>query len=635
MIDTFCRSLRLSLRLLRRLGRRALFLGGTCLVAACQSAPVPETPIVVTEVYEIAGEEVVITRVVTSTSNPSPTNTEQEATPIPPPVVLDIGTTQTPGTFDPQLAAYGVTNKATIDILENIYAGLTRYNHVTNRIEPELADSWSLSADGRTWTFNLRTDIWWVRAESPGINLLTEREATDVSAEMVRIQPIVADDVVMAVERACDPQTNTPYAFTLFLIEGCQDRNITPVAEGENAAVIGVRAVDDQTLQVTLREPAAYFLAMTTLPVFRPVPAFLIEDPETDWLDAATFLTSGPFVLNPFSDADAGLTILQRNPHWPLPTRGNVEFVNLFEFDRRLDAYRVWEENLLDIVPLPIELTGDFLSNPDIRPPIVTNAEMFYLGYNFDSPLFSIPEVRRAFGSAIDRERLIREVYGDRGAPMIHFVPPGVLHALPIDQVGLSYSPSRARAELRDGGFISCTLMGEMRYMISASDLALQHAEALVRMWSENLGCDENQFIIEQVQFGTLLARTRRDAGPTRPDLWDLGWASFYPDAHDWFDTVLHCENSENRQNRVCVQADVLMEDASVTFNVDERAAIYRQIENFMFGEGGLYPVAPLYVRGDYVLRQPWVTYTPSLFGGEQFDIYLVEQATKEIERSQ
>jgi oligopeptide transport system substrate-binding protein len=373
---------------------------------------------------------------------------------------------------------------------------------------------------------------------------------------------------------------------------------------------------------------------MTTLPIFRPVPRFLITDPEANWLSPEEQVTNGPFIISPL-DAEEDVTTLQRNPSWPLPFRGNVELVNVYEYDDRLEAYEVWQENLLDVTLLPFQLTGDYLNNPAIRPPVVTNGEMFYLGFNFDSPVFGIPEVRRAFSAAIDRERLLREVYGDRGAPMRHFVPPGVLHAAPLDQVGLGYSPSRALVELENGGFISCRLLGEMRYMISASDLALQHAEALIRMWVDNLGCAENQFIIEQVQFGTLLAKTRRNAGPDRPDLWDLGWASFYPDAHDWFDEVLHCENSDNRQNRPCSEVDIILENAAVTFAPEERQALYRQAENIFFDEVGSFPIAPLYVRGDYFLTQTWLSYPPSLYGGEQFDTYRINQEIKDLERSQ
>jgi ABC-type oligopeptide transport system substrate-binding subunit len=352
-------------------------------------------------------------------------------------------------------------------------------------------------------------------------------------------------------------------------------------------------------------------------------------------------VSSGPFllaqpILTP-EDSSPSLT-LQRNNYWPtdLTRDGNVQRVNFNRFDTLLTAYEQWNSNLLDMTPLPVSLSAQVLDSPNPAPPLVTSSEMFYLGFNFDSPLFSVPEVRRAFSAAIDRERLIDEVYGSRGLPMRHFAPPGILYALPIDQVGVGYSPDYARLQLVASGFNSCRLMGEIKYMISASDIALQHAEELIAMWVETLGCDARQFQIEQVQFGTLLANTRISSGDLRPDIFDLGWASFYPDAHDWFNTVLHCQNSDNRPKRPCDQADLWIDQAATNRSPTERAQLYRQVENAFFGEGGTYPVAPLYVRGEYRLTHGWIVRSvPATFGGEQYDTYLIDQDIKEIERSQ
>ena len=60
---------------------------------------------------------------------------------------------------------------------------------------------------------------------------------------------------------------------------------------------------------------------------------------------------------------------------------------------------------------------------------------------------------------------------------------------------------------------------------------------------------------------------------------------------------------------------------------------MYREIENNFFGAEGIFPVIPLYVRGDFWLVQNWLTYTPALFGGEQYDTYLIDEVTKDLER--
>jgi ABC-type transport system substrate-binding protein len=87
-----------------------------------------------------------------------------------------------------------------------------------------LAKSWETDASGRTWTFNLRDDVFWLRADNP---LPGSEEA--VSAEPLR--PVTADDVVFAVQRLCAREVETPLAFTLFLIDGCERVFTTPRAD--------------------------------------------------------------------------------------------------------------------------------------------------------------------------------------------------------------------------------------------------------------------------------------------------------------------------------------------------------------------------------------------------------------------
>jgi oligopeptide transport system substrate-binding protein len=260
---------------------------------------------------------------------------------------------------------------------------------------------------------------------------------------------------------------------------------------------------------------------------------------------------------------------------------------------------------------------------------------VFYTGFNFDSPVFRSVETRRAFSAAVDRERLIREVYGGRGLPMRHFTPPGVLGGPPFEEVGTGYSPDYARQQMVASPFRDCRFMPPITYLVSSSDLALQQAELMREIWMDTLGCEKDQIIIEQVQFGTLMANTRRNTSPSlRPDMWDLGWDGFYPDAHNWLSDALHCADSENRQNRPCVEADDLIRQAATAQTLAERERLYRQAEGLFFGPDGLQPIAPLFTQANYLLRHAWVTHTPALFGGEQYDTYTVDAVIKDLERN-
>jgi oligopeptide transport system substrate-binding protein len=605
--------------------RLILFSTAALLLAGCQDADA--TPVapeaVVTEVVTLkSGDAVEVTRVIRQTIE-VPTEPVLSLPAADASVILDISFSGSYSGLDPQL----IVEDNAVDIMENIYAGLTRYNAKTDAIEPELASSWSTSDDGRTWTFNLRDDIFWVRPVEEGPTLL----GTELILQPVR--PVTAGDVVYAIQRACDPTLPTPDAFVLFIIEGCERVAIMAEPDQSELENIGARAIDDQTLTINLTEPAAHFLTMTSTWLMRPVPPELVEEMEEEWHLPGNVWMSGPFALGADTLMDSR-TVLERNPVWTIPFLGNVDRVNILHLDDEMDAYLLWEDRNLDLSPLPAAEQSNILSRHQAKADLVTNQEVFYLAYNFDSPAFSIPEVRQAFGAAIDRERVIREVHDGRGLPMRHLGPPGVIGAPPVDEVGTGYSPDLARRLMDNSVFGDCRLMPPITYLVSSSDIALQQAELLRTMWMEELGCGEVQIAIEQVQFGVLLSSTRPDAGAQRPDLWDLGWASYYPDQDNWLGDVLHCEDSENRQRRPCAEADQIVRRANGDIPIEERWSLYRDAERGFFGEGGIEPLSPLFVRGDYVLRQGWLNYTPAHFGGEQYDTYLLDAEVKELERN-
>jgi ABC-type oligopeptide transport system substrate-binding subunit len=176
--------------------------------------------------------------------------------------------------------------------------------------------------------------------------------------------------------------------------------------------------------------------------------------------------------------------------------------------------------------------------------------------------------------------------------------------------------------------------MPPIRFMTSSLDLSLLQAELIRDMWVKELDCLEEQIIIEQVQFGTLLANTQAGIGEGRPDIWELGWSSFYPDQNNWVTELLHCTESENRAERECNNIDELMRQAGQSTQPEERLALYRRIENLLFSDSGETPMSPLYVRGRYLMEHNWVEYTPAHFGGEHYDTYVLDATLKKLERS-
>jgi oligopeptide transport system substrate-binding protein len=446
----------------------------------------------------VPGPEQIVTRLVQQqiiiTATPSASEADREQ------VELDVGYAGSFPNIDPQVAE----SKSSLDLIENLFVGLTRFNHQDAQVEPQLAASWAVSENGRVWTFYLRDDIYWVRPTSPA------RGQTLWRAQSVR--PVVADDLVYTVQRVCQRTTGTPDAVILFIIEGCEAVYTADQPTTADLNQIGVTALDEFTLQFTLTKPASYFLTITSLPFMKPIPTEQVLEHGNLWLESDNLYTNGPFIPL-LSTWEQGRLVLHPNPVWPLPQRGNVSIVNITFSENQTNAFKLWQARSLDVGPLPAAERASFTTFTPDRSYLVAPQTVFYLGFNFESGIFSDPNLRRAFSAAIDREALIDELLETQAIPMRHLTPPGVVGAPPHNEVGVGYSPDYARLQLAESPYRTCRLLPPFTLLVSTSDLSLRQAEALRRMWINELDCEESQIIIEQTQFGTLLANTRRNAG--------------------------------------------------------------------------------------------------------------------------
>ncbi|MFK7800851.1 MAG: ABC transporter substrate-binding protein [Anaerolineae bacterium] len=575
------------------------------------------------------------------TASDNPELSSVEFAPNPDEAILDIGIVSGEfQTLDPQKTA----DEDILELASNLFPGLTRFNPLTKEIELHLAKGWAVSEDGLTWTFNLRSDIYWVRPiASAGLIPILPGSIGIAGVEQLR--PVYAEDVVFAVRRACDPSTGTPDPIPLFAIAGCEAVNSLEEASEADLTVIGVRAPNPQTVEFQLVAPSSAFLTITSMPQMKAVPADVIIEAEAEfeeWTrpEGGEVVSAGPFVISPGSIFDEQI-VLEKNPFWPIEFTGNITQVNLFLFTDGVSAWNKWNRRELDLIPVPFALQEQILIENRQKVMEVTDNSVFFLMFNHESEIFKIPELRRAFSAAIDREEIIEEVYNDRGYPLRHLTPPGAFGSPPETQVGVGYNPDFGRLSLTGGGVTACRFLPIIRYTVSSSDTSLFQAELVREMWEKELGCPEDKIVIEQVSFGELLLRTQSDAGSLRPDVWDLGWTGFYPDSHDWFTEIIHCRNGENRLKRPCagVDNDILRAAES---DPAIRTRLYRDIEAELFGEKGIYPVAPIYGEMRYFLRQTWLFLSPNTTLDQHndmilrhYDLFTINQELKEIEQRQ
>jgi oligopeptide transport system substrate-binding protein len=508
------------------------------------------------------------------------------------------------------------------DIAENLFVGLTRLNARTGQVEPQLAESWEVSADGLLWTFKLRNDIQWV-----GIH----PETNELSA----LRPVVASDVVFAIQRACDPLRPSPRTSNIFIIKGCRVMATQDSLEPLPLETVAIQAIDDTTLQIELLFPASSFLTMTSLPEFRPLPPEFINDSVGNWPRPGAVVTSGAWIVDNW-EPNAQMRLV-RNPFWAGEFEGNVTAVNI-RFNAPIDTLALEiDQGTYDLARLDpllvqsgvITQTGWLKSND--------GNTLTLLGYSYNNQdaeglqaptVLDIPDVRRALSLAIDRQTLVGSVYGSTARPTDRFTPRTVIAA--PSTPGAGFDPVTAQNLLARAGFPACAGFGQLSIAVSNDPLDLQLAQNIVAQWGTNLGCPAETFPVVPVSRTAVLESAHNTVDVSensRFPLWLITWSGDYPDAQAWVTDALHCDYGYFRAGQVCDNTDTLMDQANAVFDITSRFTFYNQIESGLFGTQGTFPVAPLAMELNWWAQKPSLSGVAS-YGALQFDRWTVEGST-------
>lgn len=364
--------------------------------------------------------------------------------------VLHRGVGPEPDALDAHLAQ----SLSALNVLRDLHEGLVTFDARAELI-PGVAKDWSVSSDGRVWTFELDPDARW----SDG-------------------QAIVAADFVRGWQRALDPGTASPTVGLLDVVEGALEiRSGTGTADE-----LGIRAIGDDRLEVRLLRPVPWFAELMTHPVSYPWPA-----------RGGSF--SGPFTLG--RRIPGSHMVLHANPHYRAADQLALDEVHwhvIEEPNVELSRYRAGQLHITETIP-PGRL--DWLRRQfgeELR--IAPYLGSFFLAYNVArEPFADQPELRRALSLVIDRELLTERVLGAGEVPAWRLVPPG-MPGWPDrdsgDQRPMAERIVEARRLYRAAGYSGRRpLQVEIRFNTSLAHRRM--AAAVAAMWREHLGVEARQ----------------------------------------------------------------------------------------------------------------------------------------------
>ncbi|WP_079480635.1 peptide ABC transporter substrate-binding protein [Halobacillus salinus] len=262
--------------------------------------------------------------------------------------------------------------------------------------EPGIAKDHTVSDDALTWTFNLRDDAVWSNGD-----------------------PVTAEDFVYAWQRAVDPDTGSEYGPYMM---GGVIKNATDIAAGDTPVEeLGVKAVDETTLEVTLEKPIPYFESLTTFGTFLPLnQAFVEEQGDQYALEADTLLSNGPFVMTEWSHGE-GWTLEKNEDYWDAE---NVKLsgINVKVVKDTATGVNLYETGEIDRAGLSAEFVDQYRTSEDFR--IEEEPVLFYLKMNQEAnEILGNVNARKAIQHVIDRQSMVDVILNNGSIPAVGDIP--------------------------------------------------------------------------------------------------------------------------------------------------------------------------------------------------------------------
>ena len=472
-----------------------------------------------------------------------------------------------PDSLDPQKAR-GFEAQS---LLRDLCEGLTTLDHHA-AVAPGVARSWSVSAEGTTYTFKLRPEARWSNGD-----------------------PVVAADFVAALQRLVDPATGSAYAQYVDVIANSRDI----VAGRRKPAELGVAAPDDATLVVTLSAPAAYLPTLLSHPSTCPVHRATLAANPQGYARPGVMPANGAFVLKEWVQGSHVL-LLRNSRYWDdAATRLDaVKYLLIPDENAELARYRAGELQVTFVVPRgQFDWIREHLgAELHIGPQLTT----YYYGFNLRKPPFKdAAPLRRALSLVIDRDLLAQKVLRVGELPAWGWVPPGVdnygAQSFDYKDTPLPERIREAQRLYREAGYSKeRPLKFELRY--NSGEVHTKLALAIASMWKEALGADVT---LTQVEFKSLL----QDIDRGDVTLFRSSWVGDYNDAYT-FAQYLQSDFGVNLPHYSSAAYDELLARAAVEADPARRRALLEEAERVMLAD---HPLLPIYFYVNKHLVKPQV----------------------------
>ena len=464
-----------------------------------------------------------------------------------------------PQGLDPHI----VTGVPEHHILISLCEGLTIPNPNPNDMNGYMAgtaESWSISDDGKEYVFNINKNAKWSNGE-----------------------PVTADDFVWSWKRILTASLGSQYPDMLYYLEGAYEYHNGLIDDFDQ---VGVKSIDEHTLQVNLKNPTPFFLGLlshySTWPVHKETVLKFgdIDDRNGEWTRPGNFVCNGPFQLKTWELNNK--IVVEKNPHYYDASIVQLNEIHYYPVSNVMTEDRMFRAGQLHLTStLPSQKCPIYIEeNPNLR--IDPYMGTYFYRINTENEVLKDVKVRKALAYSIDRQLLVDKVTKCGQIPAYSFTPPGTNGYQPTTEI--PFDPVLAKSLLDEAGFSEENPFPKLEILFNTNEDHRKLALAIQQMWQINLGIE-----VELVNQDWKVYLNREMIGDFQ--ISRAGWIGDYEDPNTFLD-LMRPNRGNNKTGWENMEYDSLVQKANTINNQAERYELLYKAEEILIEN---MPVIPLY----------------------------------------
>ena len=471
--------------------------------------------------------------------------------------IFHFGNGTEPQGIDPHI----VTGVPEHHLLIGLCEGLTISNPKGGSSIAGAAESWDISEDGKTYTFNLQKNGRWSNGDQ-----------------------VTAQDFVWSWKRLLTPSLGAQYPDMLYYVVGASDYHNGIV---DDFTEVGVKAVDDLTLEVRLNNPTPFFLGLlshySTWPVHKDtvLKHGSIDDRNGEWTRPGNFVCNGAFNLKTW-ELNNKIVVEKNSFYWDASTV-QLNEIHYYPVSNVMTEDRMFRSGQLHVTStLPSQKCPVYIEdqNPNLR--IDPYMGTYFYRFNTNNPALVDPKVRKALAYSINRKQIVEKVTKCGQIPAYSFTPPGSNGYQPDTEI--PFDPELGMKLLKEAGYDENNPFPKLEILFNTNEDHRKVALAIQQMWQQNLGIE-----IELVNQDWKVYLNREMIGDFQVSR--AGWIGDYEDPNTFLD-LLRPNRGNNKTGWANPEYDRLVQLANSKNNQSERYELLNQAERILIDE---MPIIPLY----------------------------------------